>query len=83
MSNYNEGLGQKLLTGGLSAVEHARQAEALISFSRDGARIDWYLPSPDAVALAQVHATLAVARAAIEARTQTVDEPEAPPVVTR
>jgi hypothetical protein len=67
-------LDERLLRGDLSAEEHAREAEWLLGAIGSS----WYSPDEDDLTRAQVHATLAVARALLETR-----RPEAPPVVPR
>jgi hypothetical protein len=68
------------MSEGLSAQEHARQAEWLMGAIGSS----WYCSTDEDLVRAQVHATLAVARAAIEARqSMLVEAPEIRPAVPR
>jgi hypothetical protein len=78
----------KQLHDGLTAEEHSRRAEKLLagtwrSSLYAGRSDEWKAPTEYALASAQVHATLAVARAAIETRQATIDAPKIRPAVPR
>lgn len=62
----------KQLRDGLTAEQHIQRAEKLLAgrLGGDSASDWWDQPTTDDIVLAQVHATLAQARAAIEARAE-------------
>lgn len=83
MKDYDEErrCAKQLHCDGMTAEQHVRRAERLLAGEEYSDGDPWKQPSECDVTRAQVHATLAVALAAIEARQATIEAPEIRPAV--